>query len=423
MKVLDIALHDLLHTLRTPFALVMMFGAPLLITGLLFFAFGGLAGGGDGLDLQTIQVTVANLDQAEAQAGGLVAGELLVEFLRSDDLSDLLQVEVTRDEAAARADVDAQRADVAVIIPPGFTTAAATPGESLTVTLYPDPTLTIAPDIVQDLVTQFIDGFAGTKITAEVTGQQFEAQGAPVEPMLLQQVAARYAEWLETTGHHQEGGETPVDLRAPSSGSESEGQDAGIIGGIMSGMLIFFTFFIGALGAESIVREDEEGTLPRLFTTPTPRTSILAGKFAAIVLTLTVQVLILLVASSLIFGISWGQLPTVLIVTLGLIVAAAGFGILIMSFVQSTRQTGPILGGVLTLTGMLGGLFTQGVPNMPELFEVVNLVVPQGWALHAWDLALEGASPAGVVAPVAALIGMGALFFAVGAILFRRRFA
>jgi ABC-2 type transport system permease protein len=422
VKLLDIALHDLLRTLRTPFALVMMFGAPLLITGLLFFAFGGLAGG-EGLDLQTIQVTVANLDQAEVQAGGLAAGELLVEFLRSDDLSDLLQVEVTQDEAVARDAVDAQQADVAVIIPAGFTTAAVTPGQSSKVTLYPDPTLAIAPGIVEDLVTQFIDGFAGTKITAEVTGQQFEAQGAPVEPMLLQQAAARYAEWLETTGHHQEGGETPVDLRAPSSGSESEGQDAGIIGGIMSGMLIFFTFFIGALDAESIVREDEEGTLPRLFTTPTPRTSILAGKFMAIVLTLTVQVGILLVASALIFGISWGQLSTVVIVALGLIVAAAGFGILIMSFVQSTRQTGPILGGVLTLTGMLGGLFTQGIPNMPELFELVNLVVPQGWALHAWDLALEGASPAGVVAPVAALIGMGALFFAVGAIVFRRRFA
>jgi ABC-type multidrug transport system permease subunit len=94
-----------------------------------------------------------------------------------------------------------------------------------------------------------------------------------------------------------------------------------------------------------------------------------------------------------------------------------------MSFVRSTRQTGPILGGVLTLTGMLGGLFTQGIPNMPELFEVVNLVVPQGWALHAWDLALEGASPAGVLGPVAALLGMGVLFFAVGAVLFRRRFA
>lgn len=423
MKVLDIALHDWLHTLRTPFALVMMFGAPLLITGLLFFAFGGLAGGGDDLDLQTIQVSVANLDQTEAQAGSIAAGELLVEFLRSDDLSDLLQVEVTQDEAAARAEVDAQQADVAIIIPAGFTAAAVTPGQSSTIILYPDPTLTIAPGIVQDLVTQFIDGFAGTKITAEVTGQQFEEQGAPLNAALVQQAAERYAGWLETTGHHQAEGQTPVDLRDPSPESDSEGQDAGIIGGIMSGMLIFFTFFIGALGAESIVREDEEGTLPRLFTTPTSRTSILAGKFAAIVLTLIVQVATLLAASALIFGISWGQLSTVLLVTLGLIVAAAGFGILVMSFIRSTRQTGPILGGVLTLTGMLGGLFTQGIPNMPELFEVVNLVVPQGWALHAWDLALEGASPGGVLAPVAALLGMGTLFFAVGAILFRRRFA
>jgi ABC-2 type transport system permease protein len=423
VKVFDIALRDLLHTLRTPFTLIMMFGAPLLIAGLLFFAFGSMTGGGEDLDLQAIEVVVANLDQPAAGTGGFAAGELLIEFLRSDDLSDLLAVEVVEDEATARANVDGQRADVAVIIPVGLSAAATTPGQEATVVLYPDPTLTIAPGIVQDLVSQFIDGFAGAKITAEITGQQFEARGVPAGPALLQGAATQYAGWLETTGHHQEGADPLVDLRPPATGGEPAEQDAGIIAGIMSGMVIFFTFFVGSMGAESIVREDEEGTLPRLFTTPTPRTSILAGKFTAILLALVVQVAVLLVASSLIFGITWGRLPSVLLVSLALTVAAAGFGIFVMSFVQSTRQTGPVLGSVLTLTGMLGGLFTQGIPNVPELFDVVNLVVPQGWAMRAWDLALAGAGPAGVLLHVAALLGMGVLFFAVGALLFRRRFA
>ena len=45
MKILDIALKDLKHIFKSIFSLVMMFGAPLLITGLLYFAFGGLASG------------------------------------------------------------------------------------------------------------------------------------------------------------------------------------------------------------------------------------------------------------------------------------------------------------------------------------------------------------------------------------------
>ena len=79
MKIVDIALKDLKRSFRTPFVLVMMFGAPLLITGLLYFAFGNLTSDGDDFDLPVIRVQVANLDQPEAQAGGLVAGETLVE--------------------------------------------------------------------------------------------------------------------------------------------------------------------------------------------------------------------------------------------------------------------------------------------------------------------------------------------------------
>jgi len=129
------------------------------------------------------------------------------------------------------------------------------------------------------------------------------------------------------------------------------------------------------------------------------------------------------VASSLIFGIDWGRVPTVALVTLGLIVVAAGFGVMLMSLIQNTRQTGPVMGGVMTLTGMLGGLFTSGIPNMPAAFDTVRLAMPQGWAMYGWELAVEGASADRVLVPVAVLLGLGALFFGIGVIRFRKRFA
>ncbi len=46
MKPLDIALKDMTRHFRSAFALVMLFVAPLLVTGLLAPAFSGLAGGG-----------------------------------------------------------------------------------------------------------------------------------------------------------------------------------------------------------------------------------------------------------------------------------------------------------------------------------------------------------------------------------------
>ena len=83
MKVLDIALKDMLRSFRNRFALVMMFIAPLMITGIIYAAFGGLWGDGGGFDLPVTRVQVVNLDQPGSQVGGFSAGQMLVEFVSS----------------------------------------------------------------------------------------------------------------------------------------------------------------------------------------------------------------------------------------------------------------------------------------------------------------------------------------------------
>jgi ABC-2 type transport system permease protein len=196
-----------------------------------------------------------------------------------------------------------------------------------------------------------------------------------------------------------------------------------LIGPMMAGMLIFFVFFMGANGAESIIREDEQGTLARLFSTPTQLAAILGGKFLGVMVALCIQVAVLLLASALLFGIHWGRPATVVLVSLGLIVASAGFGVMLMSFIKTSRQTGPVLGGVMTLMGMLGGLLTTGIPNLPAGFATVTLVTPQGWALQSWKLALSGATVGQTLIPVLVLLLLGLAFLAIGVALFRKRFA
>jgi ABC-2 type transport system permease protein len=418
MKGLEIALKDMRRTFKTPFALVMMFGVPLLITGLLYFAFGSLADGND-IDLQAVRVQVSNLDQPGGQGGGLAAGQMLVDFLQSEGAAELLDVTVVADERTARNAVERQQADVAIIIPADFTAAALAPDREANIVQYEDPTLTIGPGIVEDLVSQFIDGFVGAKVTANVVAQQ-----VPESEAASQEAATEYAASLGSSGHdHEEGTSSLLQTRSPAAREAADSGGSGMIGAIMGAMIIFFAFYMGATSAESIIREDESGTLQRLFTAPISHAAILGGKFTAVVLTLVVQVAILLVASSLIFGIQWGQPLTVTLVTLGLIVVAAGFGVMLMSFVRNTRQTGPVMGGVLTLTGMLGGLFVNGVPNLPEALDTVRLAMPQGWAMYGWELALQGSGPGKVLVPVVVMLALGVSFFGIGVVRFRKRFA
>jgi len=424
MKVLDIALKDLLRSFRSVSALFFMFVLPLMTVGLIYFAFSGLTGDGEGFDVQATQVQAVNLDQPASQFGGFSAGQMLVEFLQDERLAGLLHVMEAADEASARAAVDQQDAAVAVIIPPDFSTAAFAPQGGAAVTLYQDPTLTLGPAIVKGLVSQFVDGFAGTLITAGVVAEQLDEQGVTVDADLMRDVTDRYVAWAQTLGQSQgEGGHPALDLQSPPGKAEPVNLTTKIIAGIMSGMLVFYAFFTSAATAESIIREDEEKTLPRLFTTPTPRAVILGGKLVAVFVTVIVQVIVTMIAGRIIFGIRWGEPVPVLLAALGLVVVAAGGGVLLMSFLKSTRQTGPAMGGVLTITSMVGGLFTTGFPNLPPAFETAALFVPQGWAMRGWKLALAGGGVGDMLLPVAVTLGMGIVFFVVGALVFRKRFA
>lgn len=420
MKSFAIAFKDLLHTFRSPFSLIMMFAAPLLITSLLYFAFGSLASDSKGITVPRTRVQVVNLDQA----GEIASGQMLVDFLQNKDLKDVVEVTVIKDEISARAGVDQQEAGVAIIIPTDFSRAILDPEHKASVILYQDPTLSVGPAIVKDLINHFLDGFSGSKIAANVTTSQLKAQNISAGNVMAAKVAKQYASWLQSSEHGQ-GGDTHTGITSISLAGKDQSapQHVGMISSIMAGMMIFFVYFMGANGAQSIVREDEDGTLARMFTTPTSYATILGGKFLGVLIALILQTLVLLAASMLIFQINWGRPTTIALVTAGMIVAATGFGVMVMSFVKNTRQTGPVLGGVMVITGMLGGLFTNGVPNIPPSFESITLSMPQGWAMQAWKLTLANANPIEVLPHTGIMFVLGAVFFAIGVLFFRRRFS
>jgi ABC-2 type transport system permease protein len=416
MKVLAIAIKDVRRNLRSGMLLVMMFAVPLLVTALMYFAF-GRSGAGD--DLAAVHVQVVDLDAPPTIAGDVRAGARLVEHLASPDLAEILTVRQATDPASARAAVDRGETAVAVIVPENLSAAAVGAASQATVELYSDPTLSVGPDIVREVVTGFLDGFNGSRIAADVVLSRLQAAGRPGGPAQARQAATAYAAWFEAQ-HDLDASRLAV--RTPG-GEASETGMAGMLGLVLTGMMIFFVFFTGANTATSIVREHEEGTLARLHTTPTESTTVLTGKFGAIAATLVVQVLVLVAAGALVFGIEWGGALSLLLSTVALVATATGFGLWLMSLVRSSRQSGPVIGVVVTVTGMAGGLMTTGFTNLPASFDRVTLVTPQGWVLRMWKLGLAQADPAQLMLPFLVCLVVAAALFALGARGMRRRFA
>jgi ABC-2 type transport system permease protein len=423
----------MLRSFRNANALVFMFGVPLMITGMFYLMFGKIASQGE-LSLPVTRVVIANQDRGGPRfqvstrhipGGGRAdtMGELVVAILSSEDMADLIAITLVADAAAARAAVDSQQAQVAVIIPPDFSLQFADVDGQAALQFYQDPTLTIGPAIVQSLLNQFMDGMAGVKIAVNVALDQVGSdQGAVVGELVrryldesLVQDADPEAALLQVR---------PPSVAQVSAAARQQNVLLAIVAPIMGGMLIFYAFYTGVTTAQSILREEEEHTLSRLFTTPTSRVAILGGKFLSVFLTVAVQVSVLLAVAHLIFGIHWGAALPVALAAMGIVCCAASTGIFANSLLKTSRQGGALMGGALAITGMLGMIGTFGInsPSAQRLADTVSLLVPQGWAVRALLQAMHARPLVDVLSSMAILLAWSAAFFLIGVWRFNRRY-
>ena len=426
MKILDIALKDLTRSFRSVFAIGMMVIAPLMLTGLIYFAFGGASKGTP--SMPAIKVGFVNLDVLPADASlDVPLGNNIRSMFFDDSVKSWITASDYTNEASARKALDNQEIGVAVIVPQKFTERFLSGDKDVQVLVVNDPTLSIGPSVVQNMVTMMVDGVSGGGIALETFQSRQEANAIATDPAQIPTWIGRYTTWYadfqRNLFHHPD--QAAFVVVAPSAGeTETTNPIQKTMGLTMAGQMIFFAFFTGAYSMMSILQESEEGTLARLFTTPTDRTSILTGKFVAVFFTVILQGLVLMVAGHYAFGINWGEPVGVAIALLGQVVAATGLGVLLIAFVKSTRQGGPVLGGGLTTLGMLGGLFTASIPGgLPAAMNVIANFTPQGWVLKTWRMVMDGQSASDLLGPFAVMVGMGVVMFVIGAVMFRKRFA
>ncbi len=413
MKPFDIAFKDLTRSFRSTFSLIFMFGIPLLVTGMFFLMFGNVKAT-NAISIPATKVVVVNLDKGNAQTGAL--GQTIVESLQDKQLSGLMEISLMTDAAEARKMVETGASGAAIIIPADFSDSFIDPNARGEIEFLQDPTLTIGPKIVQSVLNNLIDAYAGIKITTSEASKKV-ASGSmtsdQIGPLVQNYVAAIHASTAE---------DKLIQQHTPASAPQKNAA-AALIGPIMAGMMIFFAFFTGVNTTSSILREDEEGTLPRLFTTPTSQSEILRGKFIAVGLTIVIQVAVLITSAWLLFGIQWGSLLPLILSSLCLVCSAGTFGILICSIMKNTKQSGIVFGGLLTVTGMLGmiNIFTGNPQGSP--LGIVPMLTPQGWVARSMLATMSGASLSSILPFILGSFGISLIFFLIGVWRFQKRYA
>jgi ABC-2 type transport system permease protein len=415
MKIFHIAFKDITQSFRSFLAIAMMFFVPILITGLFAFLFGGP--GEDEAPTYELPVTpvwIANQDEGEL-------GQIMVDIWQSEDFANLLDVTVATDPFEARSAVENQLADAAVIIPPDLSASLFSPGGQTEIEIYQDPTLTLGPGIVTTMVSQFTDGFSGSRIAVDVINQQLAEVGSVLSTEQMLQIVERY----QAVFAEYDTDQSTLKTETPSGEIQSNGEVASMLAMVMGGMMIFYSFFTGTISANSLLTEEHNQTLARMLSTATSTAEVIGGKLVAGGMMAFVQIAVLLTFGRLAFGIQWGQLWLLALFTLVVTLGAITFGLFAISWAKDRKQAGLIVGAGVTVTGMLGmaSIFMMGAANPSQALNSLSLLVPQGWANRTLVNIMDGFAVQEALTSMLGLLGYSVVMFLVGMRRFMKRFA
>ena len=189
---------------------------------------------------------------------------------------------------------------------------------------------------------------------------------------------------------------------------------------VLPGYLTMFVFFTAAMGAEALARERQTHTLERLMANGVRRESLILGKFLAGAAIGVVQVAVMWIVGALAFNIDLGASPAaVIVLSLLMVLASAGFGVLLASFVSNVRTASAA--GVLTslVLAPIGGCWWP-LFIAPQFMQSLARLTPHGWTTDGLNrLMLFGAEFGDVLPSMLALVVFAAVFLSLALWRFR----
>jgi len=413
LKLFLIGLKDFKLMFRDRAALIFMLLAPFLLTIGMGFVTGRFSGSSSGIS--DIPVIIVNLDKDHL-------GDALADVFSSQELADLMEPTASFDPEAARRLIDDDQAAAAVIIPEGFTRSIIpaegtmfdpnyVQPEPVKIEVYTNPSRPTSAGVVKAIVDEFVSRVEEGRTGGMTSIMQLMSSGL-LDPQNAESEAQNLFQNVDQTES------TAITLKKNQEGAEAIEFD--ILAYMAPGMALLFLMYTVSYGGRSILAERSQGTLPRLLVSPTTTPQVLGGKVLGIFFTGVAQVGILILASSIFFGVKWGDIAGLLVLILAAVFGATGWGMLITALARTPAQVGSIGSALMLIFGILGGSFIS-LEQMPPLVRTLSKITPNAWGLDGFTtLALGGTLP-NLMEPITALLIMGAMLFGIAVVLFNRQ--
>ena len=412
-KVFLIGVKDLKLIFRDRAALTFMLLAPFLLTIGMGFVTGRFSGSSSGL--ADIPVVIVNLDHEQL-------GDALADVFSSQELADLMEPTTSRDPEAARRLIDDDKAAAAIIIPVGFTRSIipaegtifdqnSKPPEAVKVEVYTNPSRPTSAGVVKAIVDEFMSRVEEGR-TDGMTSLVGLMQAGLLNPQNAEDEASKLFANVD------ENQPTAITLKTDKEGAAAVQFD--VLAYMAPGMALLFLMYTVAHGGRSILAERSQGTLPRLLVSPTSTAQVLGGKVLGIFFTGIAQVGILILASTLFFGVKWGDPAGLTVLILATVFGATGWGMLVTALARTPAQVSSVGSALMLIFGILGGSFVS-LEQMPPFVQALSKLTPNAWSLDGFTTLALGGTLRNLSQPLMALSIMGVVLFGIAVLLFSRK--
>jgi len=393
IRIIDIALKDLMQLLRERETFLFLLILPVIFTLLFGFAFGGFGGGES-----DPRLPVGYLDQDDSPPSRELHGLL--------DASEVIRLD--EDDTRAPTDLEKLVADeklaAAVVIPAGYGEATLA-GAPTRLILFADAS-TAAGRSVQNEVLTAVNRLASAVRTATIVAQ------VAGDPALFDRAfQTAVAAWEHP----------PVTVTETTSAAIDQKSNSALsLAHTSPGMMVQFAIAGLLTAAQIIVTERKSRALQRLLTTATARVHILLGHYLAMLALILGQFVILIAFGQLVLKVDYLREPgatTLMAIATAMCVAA--LGLLIGTLAKSEDQA--VIFSIVPMF-VLAGLGGAWVPLevTGAVVQAIGHVSPVAWAMDGFkNVVSRGLGLESVLLPALALLGYAVLFFAVAAWHFR----
>jgi len=178
--------------------------------------------------------------------------------------------------------------------------------------------------------------------------------------------------------------------------------------------------FIPLVGLSAMFAyERQKGTLRRLLTTPTRKTTYILGTILGQVFTALIQLTILILFSALVMKVHWGNPLALALVLVAFTICASALGTMLGTLVKSEGQANGLSILIGMVMAMMGGCWYP-IELFPQAVRTAARILPTTWVMQGTlDVALRGQAVSGITLEVLVLLGFALVFYTVGVLRFK----